>query len=498
MAEAEPRWRDRVRAVFAELQERVLWSVGGVAPRVARNDRAVASWWAFVATCVWATCVWAAAGVATAQVGARTDAPAEPVLEPTAEETEVLCWINRFRRDPQAFAQLVVDGNRPENAAEVDWQMFAAEIAELQPAPPLFFAPRLLRACRGHARYMVEAKEYGHHETEGRPGFLGEWPQDRARAVGYVGDVAESSGARGRSALEIVASNVVDAGVPGTGSGGMQERRGHRRCMIDCRWREVGVGIFGWGRGELSHVMLYGEAAASGRLLGGVAIEDRDGDGFYDVGEGLGGVHVSVGDLATMTSASGAWRIDLPTGAKRAPLIARLGPLERRLDVAAGRDDVLVDLLFDVGAAVRERDDELAALPETATARLRALRLELLQLRAPGDDVEVALAEQVAETKAGLLAALGTGSRSEFGKLVRAAKKEFARTVVESWAAQAQKVDELARAAAEARATTRDAQRTRRIAKVLDEIERELVAITSPDLWRVVAGLQHDLGGAGR
>jgi uncharacterized protein YkwD len=88
--------------------------------------------------------------------------------EPTAEETEVLCWLNRFRADPQAFGRLVIGGNQPENAEHVDWKMFAAEIAALAPAPPLFFEPRLIDASRAHARYMVEAQEYGHHETEGR------------------------------------------------------------------------------------------------------------------------------------------------------------------------------------------------------------------------------------------------------------------------------------------------------------------------------------------
>jgi hypothetical protein len=38
---------------------------------------------------------------------------------------------------------LVLDGNKPENSERVDWEMFAAELAALKPAPPLFFEPRL-------------------------------------------------------------------------------------------------------------------------------------------------------------------------------------------------------------------------------------------------------------------------------------------------------------------------------------------------------------------
>ena len=38
--------------------------------------------------------------------------------EPTAEETAVLCWINRFRHDPQTFGRLVENGNLTEVFAE--------------------------------------------------------------------------------------------------------------------------------------------------------------------------------------------------------------------------------------------------------------------------------------------------------------------------------------------------------------------------------------------
>ncbi|MFO1076407.1 MAG: CAP domain-containing protein [Planctomycetota bacterium] len=415
--------------------------------------------------------------------------------EATAEETELLCWLNRFRRDPQAFARLVVDGHKPENAEHVDWTMFAAEMAELKPAPPLFFESRLIDASRAHARYMVEAKEYGHHETPGRPGFTGEAPVDRARAAGYTASVEECSWARGGTALEIVAGYVVDAGAPGTGSGGMQEGRGHRRCMIDGRHREVGVGLFAWGKGLMSSVKLYGRAPGVDRVLGGVAITDRDGDEFYDVGEGLGGVHILVGDRCTMTSGSGAWRLDLPGDNRAKKLVARLGSIELVRDIAPGKDNLLIDLIFDIPGVVAGLEATLAKLPDDAAAQQRVLRLRLLELRPPATPAETQLAGEVGELKASVLAGLGIWSRQEATNAFQAGKHAFTGTVVDDWIRQAQIADALARSAAEIRGSKNAKARAKQAGVLVVDIERQLADITSVDLWRTLAEVRRSLLG---
>ena len=413
--------------------------------------------------------------------------------EPTAEETAVLCWINRFRHDPQAFGRLVENGNKPGNAGNVDWAMFAAEIAALKPAPPVFFDPRLIDASRAHARYMIQAEEYGHHETAGRPGFTGEWPNDRARAAGYKPPVAECSFARGGTALEIVAGYVVDADVPGKGSGGMQEGRGHRRCMIDAKWHDVGIGLFAWGDGLMSNVKLYGQAPGVGRVFGGVTIEDRDGDEFYDPGEGLGGVHITVGELSTLSSGSGAWRLDLPRGATPKKLVARLGALELVREIASGTDSLQIDLIFDVRRAVADLEAKLDKLPANAETQQRDLRLRLLGLRPPTTAVETKLAGEVAEIKASLLAGLGTRSNTEVYDAFQTARRSFAGTVIEDWIRQAKTADKLARAAASVREITDAAARAKRAGATASDIEQALVDITSADLWRTLASLRRDL-----
>jgi hypothetical protein len=413
--------------------------------------------------------------------------------EPTAEETAVLCWVNYFRRDPQAFAQLVLDGNKPEHSEHVDWEMFTAELTALKPAPPLFFEPRLLDASRAHARYMILAEEYGHKGTVGRPGFTGEWPNDRARAAGYKTLVGECSWARGRTALEIVATYVVDAAAPGEGLGGMQEKRGHRGCMINAGWREAGVGLYAWGDGRKSNVKLYSHAQGVGRVLGGVAIEDRDGDEFYDIDEGLGGVHIAVGELSAVTSGSGAWRLDLARDDTSRKLVARLGPLELVREIAPVADNLQIDLFFDLRRAVADLESKLAKLPESAKLQQRALSLQLLELRPPDSEAETQLADEVADLKAGVLDGLGTWSRVEAERAFQSGKRSFAGTVIENWIRQAQTVDTLAREAEAARGVKNTAARAKRIRAAAADIERQLVATTSADLWRVLANLRRDL-----
>jgi hypothetical protein len=411
--------------------------------------------------------------------------------EPSPEETEVLCWLNHFRRDPRAFARLVAAGNRPTPSDGVDWQRFADELAELQPAPPLFFAARLIDASRAHASYVVATREYGHHETPGRPGFTGEWPQDRARAAGYLARVAECSVANGGAGLHLVAGYVVDAAPPGTGSHGMQDGRGHRRCLIDPKWREVGVGMFAWGNGNWSNVILCGEPPTAGRQLGGVAIDDRDGDAFYDVGEGIGGMHIAVGDRSTLTSASGAWHLDLTPGTTAQRLVARRGELEVVRDLAPGSDGLWLDLHVDVRRAIADLEAKLGSLPATATAEQRALRLRLLELRAPASPPEADLAAEVDALRRVVLAGLGTWTQAEADRTLQAARKAFAGTVVAAWLDSARTADRLARAAAVAGGST--ATRTKRLAAVLADLDRALPTIPSPDLWRWLVDLRHRL-----
>lgn len=81
---------------------------------------------------------------------------------------------------------------------------------------------------------------------------------------------------------------------------------GHRANILNGSFREIGIGFEvgrfqGWDAG-----MVTQNFAVSGNnlYLTGVAFDDLDGDRFYDVGEGLGGVTVTATNLATGASYS--------------------------------------------------------------------------------------------------------------------------------------------------------------------------------------------------
>ncbi|MBL8900856.1 MAG: CAP domain-containing protein [Planctomycetes bacterium] len=412
---------------------------------------------------------------------------------PTPEETAVLCWINRFRSDPQAFGRLVLAGPRPSNSGGVDWALFEAELRTLCPAPPLLYEPRLLEAARAHARYMPMAKEYGHRETHGAEGFTGEWPVDRARAAGYADPVEECSCARGATPFEIVASYVIDAAPPGRGSGGMQERRGHRAALIDARWNDVGVGLAPWGQGQWSNVVVCGTSSARGRVLGGVAFEDRDGDGAYGIGEGLPEVHLRVGDRSALASASGAWRLELLADNSARTLVARRAGSElvHSLDARAPRE--VLQLRFELATEVEALERKLRALPESATDAQRALRMRLIALRSPRTDAERALASEVTAQKSAVLQALGTSAADDVERQVQAGLRAFAGTDLVAWLEQARRVDRLARAAEAVRRAEESVARARSAQALARQIERTMAEVPSPDLWRRLESLQSGL-----
>ncbi|MCB9880251.1 MAG: hypothetical protein H6834_00550 [Planctomycetes bacterium] len=405
---------------------------------------------------------------------------------PTAAETETLCWINAFRSDPRAFANYVVSEARPSNATGVDWTVFARELAKVATAPPVFFEARLATAARAHARYAVEAKEYGHHETSGRPGFTGEWPHDRARATGYAGDVAECSIARGGHPLETIAGYVVDAAVPGTGTHGMQEGRGHRVCLLKSSWRDVGVGNHEWGRNEQSNVLVFGVGDDSFRVSGGVVFDDLDGDGRYDAGEGIGGVHVAIGRMSTLTSAGGAWRLDLPVHMKPTRPVLSLGAMRITPAAPTATNERTRDAWFDVVLPVRARTGEIeraiAAAGERQGAESRSLRIELLDLRAPSRDsqVERELADAIATAKRTVLDGVGKETRGSLVARCAAVAADFRGTGFETWLARVRDLDALTRRASKLLAGKPTQKAKDAFVADLTKTQSET---TSPDLW---------------
>jgi len=274
-----------------------------------------------------------------AGAAAAGDVYEAPHPEPTAEEVEILEWMNRFRADPGGEAARIAEHGRGAVYGRIDWEMFLDECRELEPSPPLVFDLALLDAARKHSHYMV-LHGLGHGEDPSMAGYTGKSFGARAKTAGYRGGPRGENcfrDARGAQASHI--GFVVDFGKGGPG--GMQPGRGHRRNMHSPGSNQVGPGAVPHD-GRLSVTHVFGRS--KGRFAGGVVYTDRNRNGRFDAGEGRGGVTVAThnGKHSTTTWASGGYTLEVPQG-KALLLVAEFADLSYREEFAAGDDNVKFD-----------------------------------------------------------------------------------------------------------------------------------------------------------
>jgi Ca2+-binding RTX toxin-like protein len=125
---------------------------------------------------------------------------------------------------------------------------------------------------------------------------------------------------------------------------------GHRANLLKSGFREVGIGIDigkfqAWNAAMVTQD--FGVTAGDPYLLG-VAFDDKDGDGSYDVGEGLGGATVRISCDVTgrvwteTTTAAGGYDIRLAAGTYRVSFFAN-GLAPTTTTVTIGSSNVKLD-----------------------------------------------------------------------------------------------------------------------------------------------------------
>ncbi len=302
---------------------------------------------------------------APAQLPASGAAPPPPVASQgldwaglTAEEQLIVELVNRARMDPGAEVSRL---NEP----------LASGISGA-PAEPLAVTRELSAAARGHSEDMDARNFFAHTNPDGQSpgaraleeghgsGFVGE-------NVGWAGSTVSSFNAQAR------AENHHES---------LWDSDGHQRNLMDPRWSEIGLG-YDYGdhvhngvnyRGSTFVTQMFGDRGHS--YLTGVVIEDGDGDDFYDLGEGIGGVRVTAWNgtdaFATETWAAGGYSLRLPDGTWEVRFEG--GGLDRaitRTVTMAGRN-VKLDVVEDGGSVAfaqtlsappPEAGDVLADLP---------------------------------------------------------------------------------------------------------------------------------------
>ncbi len=178
---------------------------------------------------------------------------------------------------------------------------------------PLALDGSLNLAAERHSDWMLDYDTFSH------TGVNGTRAGDRMKAAGYVFSGAwtwgeniawQAIGSTGLQAMaDILHTNLMNSS-------------GHRANILNGSYREAGIGYeVGSFQGYTAAMLTQNFATTAGNpFLTGVAFDDKDGDRTYDIGEGLGGITVTVktgagSTVATTTAApGGGYEFELGAG----------------------------------------------------------------------------------------------------------------------------------------------------------------------------------------
>ena len=264
---------------------------------------------------------------------------------PTDEEQLYLEYINRARANPPAEGLILATTTDPSVLTTyayfgVDTNLMQSQFNAIAATPPLAMNAKLMAAARVHSGDMFTNQYQGHTGTDGSS------PGDRITAQGYSWSTC---GENVFSYSEYVfyghAAFEVDWG---SGTGGMQTPPGHRLNIHNSTFREVGVGIVDGTSGPVGPQLVTQDFAtqpSATPFITGVVYYDLNRNGFYDVGEGIGGVTVQVpgSTYFAVTAASGGYAVPVTTNGNYAVSFTASGLSSNRVATVAAQANVKVD-----------------------------------------------------------------------------------------------------------------------------------------------------------
>ncbi|WP_051294413.1 CAP domain-containing protein [Gemmobacter nectariphilus] len=246
----------------------------------------------------------------------------------TAAEQLMLELINRARLDP------VAEAARQQIALNEGLAPGTIGTAAMQPLA----ASDLLRdAALGHSGWMMETGVFSH------VGAGASTPDQRMKAAGYqftgawgwTENIAGLTGAEAADAATAILEHF----------DGLYASARHRSATLGADYREIGIGQQTGTQGGLPASIVTQNYAYSGTglFLTGVAIRDSDGDRFYDIGEGRGGVVIGT----ATTAAAGGYALALSGGVQQ--ITVQAGGVTTRFAVQFAGQNVKLDVLLDEG-----------------------------------------------------------------------------------------------------------------------------------------------------
>ena len=292
-----------------------------------------------------------ALAVVLAVVLAAVFASSAAARAPTNEEQLMMEMVNRMRANPQAELNRLVNINTvpsvfwgtPKssdsstanalNFFQVNATSLYTQWQALTPAPPVAWNENLAVSAHTYSTVMIDADAQAHDLDVHKDQFGDVDLIGRIEASGYTfidrpasndEDYAgESIFAFANNVLHGHAAFAIDWGQ--NPPSGIQNPAGHRDLIMDVRMREIGIGIIAENNVSTSvgpRVITQHFAVDDDRgpFLTGVVYRENDGNSFYSVGEGLGGITVVATDLGNgqkytaATYGSGGYNMALPSG----------------------------------------------------------------------------------------------------------------------------------------------------------------------------------------
>jgi uncharacterized protein YkwD/N-acetylneuraminic acid mutarotase len=235
--------------------------------------------------------------------------PATPSrrCRPACEELEPRTLLSGFQ--PTAFEQLFLEDLNDARANPPAYgQSIGLDLSNVAPSQPLAFNPLLVEAARLHSQDMNDRAYFAHVTPDGIT------PAQREAAAGFVGThIGESIAAGYSGPAAALAGLIIDADTPSLG---------HRTHLLNIdpavqAQDQLGIGIVLDGSGPYTNYYTIDTAVTSDTrpFLCGVVFHDDNGNGKYDVGEGYGGVALTVqGAGATTTFSSGGYSLQVNPG----------------------------------------------------------------------------------------------------------------------------------------------------------------------------------------
>ena len=215
-------------------------------------------------------------------------------------------------------------------------------------AQPLAFNGNLNDSADAHSNWMISADIFNH------TGLGGTSPHQRMINAGYSFTGSYSSGEniawaslRDPSGLqdevELLHTNLMNSA-------------GHKANILNGKYQEIGIGFQTGGYLTWDAAFVTQNFARSGAktFLTGVTMDDKDGDRFYDIGEGLGGLTVSAisaggAKYTTTTGSAGGYNLALAAGTYTVTFSGG-GYASVTKQVTIGSANVKLDLIDPAGA----------------------------------------------------------------------------------------------------------------------------------------------------